>query len=251
MKKVLFFASVALLVFSSCKKDNNEKKEEKVFKGDVQTFQHGKAWTWYEEDANKNPVRLAIAFDDEAMNSLERPNDGESGGHHHSNSSLKLHPKALAATPFQHALLDWMPNGHQPFFGEAHFDFHFYMTSEAERIEIPPYEVDNTKFLKVPGVQYMSTNYIAVPGGVPQMGTHWVDVTSPALNGGTFTETFIYGTYDSKVTFYEPMITEKFVRENQSFERAIPQSAKYQITGWHPTKMRMEKKDGVTSFILE
>jgi hypothetical protein len=252
MKKVLFFASVALLAFSSCKKDNNEKKEERVFKSEVKPFQHGKAWTWYEEDAAKNPLRLAIAFDDAAFNSLDRSTDGESSGHHHENSlSLKLHPKALAATPFQHALLDWMPSGHQPFFGEAHFDFHFYMTSEAERTAIPPYEVDPSKFLKVPTAEYMPANYIAVPGGVPQMGTHWVDVTSPALNGGLFKETFIFGTYDSKVTFYEPMITEQFIRDNQSFERAIPQPAKYQIAGWHPTKMRIEKKDGVTSFILE
>ncbi|RYZ28235.1 MAG: hypothetical protein EOO10_10235, partial [Chitinophagaceae bacterium] len=72
MKKVLFFASVALLAFSSCKKDNNEKKDEKVFKSEVQQFQHGKAWTWYEEDGNKNPLRIAIAFDDAAFNSLDR-----------------------------------------------------------------------------------------------------------------------------------------------------------------------------------
>ena len=125
------------------------------------------------------------------------------------------------------------------------------MTSEAERMTIPPYEVDNTKFLKVPTAEYMPANYIAVPGGVPQMGTHWVDVTSPALNGGLFTETFIFGTFDGKVTFYEPMITEGFLKANTSFERAIPQPAKYQIAGLHPTRMRIEKKDGVTSFILE
>jgi len=252
MKKVLFFASVALLAFSSCKKDNNEKKDEKVFKSEVQQFQHGKAWTWYEEDGNKNPLRIAIAFDDAAFNSLDRSDPSNPNEHHHVNAlSLKFHPKATAATPFQHALLDWMPQGHLPFFGEPHFDFHFYMTSEAERKAIPFYEVDPSKFDKVPTADYMPANYIAVPGGVPQMGTHWVDVTSPELSGGPFTQTFIFGTYDSKVTFYEPMITEKFIRDNPSFERAIPQPAKYQIAGWHPTKMRMEKKDGVTSFILE
>jgi len=252
MKKLLLFAAVSVLALSSCKKDKDEKKAEKVFKSEVKTFQHGKAWTWYEEDDNRNPVRLAIAIDDAAMNSLDRGGDQHGPGHHHENSiSIAFHPKAAAGTPFTHALLDWMPDGHEPFFGEPHFDFHFYMTSEAERKAIPTFDQAPAKFLNYPGEDYRAPNYIAVPGGVPQMGVHWVDVTDPALNGGLFTETFIYGSYDGKVTFYEPMITEDFIKNNPTFERAIPQPTKYQISGWHPTKMRIEKKNGVTSFILE
>lgn len=253
MKKIFLFAAVSALALTSCKKDKEEKKTEKIFKSEVKTFQHGKAWTWYEEDDKGNPVRIAIAIDDAAMNSLDHGNHQPGGGsHQHENSiSVALHPKAVAATPFKHALVDWMPDGHQPFFGAPHFDFHFYTTSEAERLAIPPFNQDPTKFNAYPGPGYMPTNYVAVPGGVPQMGTHWVDVTDPALSGGQFTETFIYGTYDSKVTFYEPMITEDFIKNNASFERSIPQPAKYQISGWHPTKTRIEKKNGVTSIILE
>ncbi len=51
-----------------------------------------------------------------------------------------------------------------------------------------------------------------VGGGVPQMGAHWVDVTSPELNGSTFAQTFIYGSYDGQVNFYEPMITLDFLK---------------------------------------
>lgn len=252
MKKVLFFAAVSLLAFSSCKKDKDEKKEEKVFKSEVKTFQHGKAWTWYEEDANKNPLRLGIAIDDAAMNSLDRT-DPNGPGHHHENSvSLKLHPKATAATPFQHILLDWAPKGHEPIYGKPHFDFHYYMTGEAERLAIPVYQQAPDKFDNHPAQGYMPPTYIAIPEGVPQMGTHWVDVTSPEIGqGAPFTQTFIMGSYDGKVTFWEPMITEEFILANPTFERAIPQPAKFQKAGLYPTKMRIEKKDGVTNIILE
>ena len=86
---------------------------------------------------------------------------------------------------------------------------------------------------------------------VPAMGKHWVDVTSPEFSGAPFTQTFIYGSYDGKVTFYEPMITEDFIRNNPSFERSIPQPAQYQQAGWCPTKMRIAKAGGATNVVIE
>ncbi len=252
MKKVLFFAALSALAFTSCKKED---PKERVFKGAVQTFQHGKAWTWYEEDNTGKPLRLAIAVDDEAMKSLDRsvPGEDHGGGHTHNNSiSLKLHPKA-GTTPFNHVLVDWNPQGHPPapVYDKPHFDFHFYTSTEQERMAIPAYEQDSLKFKNLPSAGYMPQSYIPIPGGVPQMGTHWVDVTSGELNGQPFTQTFLYGSYDGKVTFYEPMITEAFIKQNASFERTIPQPDKYGKAGWYPIKMRLEKKNGATHIILE
>jgi len=251
MKKVLFIAAMSVLAFSSCKKDNAEKKE-KVFKGATQTFQHGKAWTWYEVDDAGNPVRMAITIDDDAMNSLDTTAPGAPGHHHVNAVSLKLHPKA-GNTPFSHVLLDWNPKGHEPevIYGKPHFDFHFYISTEAERNAIPVYEQDSTKFLSYPAPGYMPPTYVPIPGGVPKMGSHWIDVTSPELSGAPFTQTFIYGSYDGKVTFYEPMITEEFIKANAGFERAIPQPTKYQKAGWYPTKMRISKSNGTTNVIIE
>jgi Domain of unknown function (DUF5602) len=250
MKKLFLSAIVAATLFTSCKKDDDVK--ETVFKGPVQQFQHGKAWTWYEEDYNGNPFRLAIAIDDAAMNSLDRTLPG-AGGHSHENMlSLKFHSK-VSATPFMHVGLDWNPHGHEPepIYGKPHFDFHFYMMSEAERLAIPPYQVDSVKFKNFPAPAYFPATYINPGGGVPQMGAHWIDFTSPELNGAPFTQTFIYGSYNGKVNFYEPMITEDFIKANATFERTIPQPAKYQKTGYYPTKMRISKANGVTNVILE
>lgn len=250
MKKFLLLAA-AVISLASCTKDNVKEKET-VFKGATQRFQHGRAWTWYEEDAAGNPKRLGIAIDDAAMESLDRGTHG-SGGHTHNNAlSLALHPKA-SATPFNHVLLDWNPNGHEPepIYGKPHFDFHFYISSEAERLAIPLYEQAQARFDNFPAPAFFPANYVPGPGGVPQMGKHWVDVTSPEFSGAGFTQTFIFGSYDGKVTFYEPMITEEFIRNNPSFERSIPQPAQYQKAGWYPTRMRIEKRPGVTSVIIE
>ena len=234
---------------ASCKKDN---AREKVFKGAEQQFQHGKAWTWYEVDDNDKPLRIAVAIDSMAMKSLDTSHAGTEGHHHVNMISLPFHPKA-AATPFQHVGLDWNPQGHEPagIYDKPHFDFHFYMMSEADRMAIPDYATAAAKFDNHPGAGYMPATYVPTPGGVPQMGAHWIDVTTPELNGQPFTQTFLYGSYDGKVTFFEPMITEVFISGHTSFERAIPQAAKFQQDGYYPTKERIEKANGVTSIILE
>ena len=83
------------------------------------------------------------------------------------------------------------------------------------------------------------------------MGAHWIDVTSSEFNGKPFTQTFIYGSYNGKVTFYEPMITLDFIKNNNNFERAIPQPAKVQKSGYYPTKLKIVKHDGVTEIVLD
>ncbi len=256
MKKLLFLCIAAGTLFTSCKKDKpgiEKKEKEKIFKGAITKFQHGKAWTWYEVDNNDNPLRLAVAIDDSAMASLDRTQPGGTGHHHENMLSLAFHPKAVAATPFNHLGLDWNPFGHEPepIYGKAHFDFHYYMMTEAERMAIPPYPMDSLKFKNVPGPAYFPATYINPGGGVPQMGAHWIDVTSPELNGAPFTQTFIFGSYNGKVNFYEPMITEAFIINNPTFERSIPQPAKVQKTSYYPTKMRIQKINGTTNIILE
>jgi hypothetical protein len=247
MKKIIFPMLLAAAVFTSCKKDD---VKEKILIGPKQNFQDGKAWTWYETDNSNKPLRIAIAIDDAAMNSLDT--DGGTGHNHENDVTLKFHPKA-GETIFNHVGLGWNPHGHEPepIYGKAHFDFHFYEISEAAVAAIPPYEVDSTKFKNWPAPDYLPATYFNPGGGVPQMGCHWIDFTSPELNGQTFTQTFIYGSYDGKVTFFEPMITEAFIKANPTFERAIPQPVKFSRTGYYPTKMRIAKANGVTNIILE
>jgi hypothetical protein len=110
--------------------------------------------------------------------------------------------------------------------------------------------MDMAKIENLPSIDYVPANHIAGPG-VPMMGKHWIDVTSPELHGVPFTQTFLYGSYDGKVVFYEPMITLDFLKATTSFQRSIPQPAKYKTAGYYPTKMNIYKQAGNTNISLE
>jgi hypothetical protein len=256
MKRIIFSLAVLATSFTACKKDDNH-LDNGIFKGPEVQVHDGKAWTWIKLDQQGKPEQVAIAITDKALNSVPVGVVDEGGGaHDHSDPEnmweLKFHQKA-SVTPFKFVALDWNPVGHEPepIYGKPHFDFHFYMTSAEEVEAIPPYDVAPEKFDNWPAPEYFPTAYFNGGGGVPQMGAHWVDANSPEFHGETFTQTFIYGSYDGKVTFYEPMITLDFLKNTGNFERAIPQPAKFQTTGYYPTKLRVIKHDGLTEIILD
>ncbi|MBX2924995.1 MAG: hypothetical protein KF746_22530 [Chitinophagaceae bacterium] len=240
MKRLFILCCIAAAVFTSCKKDKDNHYKE--LKGPELEFQHGKAWTSVQLGHDGKPLTASIVVNKEAMESLV----SSGGGHQHVNSvSLSFNSK-ITSLPFTHALLDWNPEGHEPapIYTVPHFDFHFYMQTEAGRLNIPAFETDSSKFVIFPAPDYFPATYFPVPGGVEKMGTHWVDATTPELNGQPFTETFIYGSYDGRVTFLEPMITKAFIDANNVFERSIPQPAKFQLSGYYPTKYTLSKNNG-------
>jgi hypothetical protein len=166
---------------------------------------------------------------------------------------LPLHHKASEVTPFDHIEVDWNPNGHEPnhVYTVPHFDFHFYKISVAEQQAVTPGPL--MEILPPPGA--MPPNYISLPGGVPAMGKHWVDVTSPELsqtNPQPFTKTFIYGSYNGKVTFDEPMITLAVLQSGQNLTTPIPQptlflpSSTYYPTVYNITADQQSKKHFVS-----
>jgi hypothetical protein len=252
MKKILIFAFAAV-AFTSCEKDDMGGKNG-VYKGPSVNVHDGKGWTWIQINKSGNPEKLAVTLTDAALNSV--PAAGEGGGHNHGGHEnywvMKLHPKA-SVTPFNHVGTNWNATGHDPapIYGKPHFDFHFYMMTPQEVDAIPPYDVDSSKFKLWPAPAYFPPAHFNGGGGVPKMGAHWVDLTSGEFNGQQFTQSFLYGGYNGKVTFYEPMITLEFLKNTSNFQRAIPQPAKFQKTGWYPTKMRVVKHDGVTDIILD
>jgi hypothetical protein len=82
------------------------------------------------------------------------------------------------------------------------------------------------------------------------MGTHWVDMRSPELQGmlgnpqgyRPFTTTFIYGSWDGDFIFAEPMITRAFImgrkdaatpaQRDSVIQISTPQQ--YRPSGWQP-----------------
>jgi hypothetical protein len=246
MKKVFFLLLSSAMVLASCEKDKNN---DNVFKGPVVQVHGGKAWTWVKLDSQDRPESIGISLDDKALNSVPGPDGSGHMEHDESNNFvLKFHPKA-DATPFKHVWLNWNPNGHPPVgvYNKPHFDVHFYTVTSAERETF----VDTAKLNKnIAASGYIPANHLGVDP-LPQMGHHYVDLASPELAGQPFTQTFIFGSYDTKPVFWEPMITLEFLKNTTNFERPIPQPAKYDKTGYYPTKMRVTKQNGVTNVIFE
>lgn len=179
-------------------------------------------------------VPVEIGFEMTATSFTGLPAGGENS------FILPLHQKAKEVTAFDHLELDWNPNGHPPpgIYSLPHFDFHFYKITVAEQMAIPPYSVQTASlFDNFPPAGYMPQGYGPAPGGVPQMGKHWLDFTSPEFNGQTFTKTFIYGSYDGKVIFYEPMVTKAYIETTTSSTTAIRPPLYFSpVNTYYPTK---------------
>lgn len=251
MKKTILSLLLMTALFACKKEDKNN--NEQIFSGPKQQFHDGKAWSWIRMTKAGVPLQLAISVDDAAMNSLPTAvKEGEGGHHAHANSIvLPLHQKAMDATLFKTIGIDWNPAGHEPagIYTTPHFDFHFYLITETERLAA----TDMGRLTALPNAAYLPPTYFST-GPVPQMGTHWLDATSPELapvNPAPFTQTFVYGSYDGKVNFYEPMITLDYLKKTPLLERAIPQPTKFAVAGYYPTKMIVVKQNGVTQIILD
>lgn len=255
MKKIIVFAVAALVLASFTYSVVASKKG--LLKGEAVSIHGGKGWTWAQISKKGVPESIGFSVTDEVLNTVPVPAGQMPAGHGghagHEYWIAKFNPVANAIIPFNFVLLNWNPYGHPPanIYDKPHFDFHFYSQTPEEVMAIGPYEVDSLKFNNVPGADYLPAKYVNTGHSLPQMGAHWVDVTSSELNGKPFTETFIYGSFDGEVTFYEPMITLEFLKTQKLYEREIPVPAKFAESGWYPTKMRIIKHDGQTDVVLD
>jgi hypothetical protein len=255
MKKILLLGAFALVLVSFTYNTGGSRKKG-LLKGEEVTVHGGKAWTWTQLNKKGQPQQVGFTLTDEVLNTVPMPTAAAAHGHMaHSMDNywiVKFNPEAGAVVPFKFMLLNWNQNGHEPvgIYDKPHFDFHFYSSTPEQVDAIGPYEVDSVKFNNVPGDGYLPENYVNTGHSFPKMGAHWVDVKSPELHGTPFTETFIYGSFDGEVTFYEPMITLEFLKTQKNYERKIPTPTKFKETGWYPTSMKIVKHDGQTDIIL-
>lgn len=195
------------------------------------------------------PLELGIALDASALQGL--PNTQMM-------YMYLLELPALAPEPYQLVELDWNPGGHPPpgVYTVPHFDFHFYTISLAERNAIVPSDPDfAAEANNLPTGAFVPPFYavLAGPGqtaadiAVPQMGVHWSDVRSPELQAllgnpagfQPFTRTFIYGSWNGRFTFYEPMVTLEYLLSNPDVTTSIPVPASYPEAGYFPTSYKV------------
>lgn len=74
------------------------------------------------------------------------------------------------------------------------------------------------------------------PGtGVSGMGAHWIDPVSHEFHGHDFTHTFIWGSYDGRFIFIEPMITKAFLESKPQVSVPLKLPTEYERSGYYPT----------------
>lgn len=202
-------------------RQSNASEKYNTFYGPQVQMGNGHVRTWINVTHEGKPLAIGVEMTDGSLTNLPQdPNDLAAA-----TWSLSLHQKAKAVTPFDHVVIDWNVHGHPPvgIYDVPHFDFHFYKIPVATQMAIPPYEVDPSGFDQPIPAGYLPPIYVRIPGGVPQMGAHWFDPTSPEWHGGGFTSTFIYGTFGGHVIFDEPMITLATLQSGNTIQKSIPQ----------------------------
>ncbi len=226
----------------------------------------GEARAYVSVDEEGRPIEVGIALDERALEGLPTVGTGHHGGHEMPHTYLLALP-AASELPFRFVELNWNPNGHEPegvYQGAPHFDFHFYTVGMDVREGIVPTDPAwADKANRLPGEEYVPAYNAALapPGAtpaeiaVPMMGVHWVDVRSPELQAllgnpeaqRPFTRTFIHGSWDGRLIFWEPMITRAHILEKKTATDPavrdeivpIPLPEQYQVPGRYPTAYRI------------
>lgn len=196
---------------------------------------NGSVRSWVRLSADGTPASLGITFPESALENL--PTDAAGKTCCDGPEFVMPLPGNISSLPFTHVVVNWNPKGHEPvgIYDKPHFDFHFYMISPEVREKITAEGEDLVRCTKPLSVAATPVGYVPAPGGVPKMGAHWLLATTPELHGQPFTKTFIYGAYDGKVAFLEPMITLAYLQSHPDFSEKLPLPQAYPTPGHYPT----------------
>jgi len=204
------------------------------------------------------PTAIGVKFPKSTLQGLPMHplNDGKTCYDINNDNEIDLHDECTGGhsrtlyfnsdvTPFKSITVNWEPHGHVPadVYDRPHFDFHFYLSSDIERLQITPglcsglmnCAQEQIAILPIAN-QYIHPDFTNTELSFAHMGNHYVDSTSPELNGEGFTHTFILGSYDSQITFYEPMVTRDYLLEQPKKCSPIKTPQAFQVAGYYPTE---------------
>lgn len=253
-------ALAALLVLGAC--TTTTSADVTTINGQVFPLGNGSVNTYLVLEDGGVPVALGIRMSETALDGLPaKPNDTDrcfdmdGDGKHGSGEcvgeyeTVMLWPEeaSQANLPFKWMGLGWNAHGHAPpgVYDKPHFDVHFYMVDKEAIDAIRPgtcgIMVDCEDFeravVPVPPVN-LPAGYADVGAVVPAMGNHLVNTASPELATPpeAFTHTLIYGAYDGRIIFLEPMATREFLAGRPDLCAPIVQPEQWETSGFLPTE---------------
>ena len=225
---------------------------------------NGTARMFVEVGANDEPRALGIALTEAALTGLParmnttsrcwdrnadaRFSHGECLGDYQSELAPPARMPALGL-PFRWATVNWNPEGHLPpapeVWSAPHFDFHFFLAEPAlvHGIRTGPcaefIHCEDSARASIPlPASHAPDGYLDVGAAVSAMGNHLVDSKDPELADPSrgFSHTFIYGAYDGRLIFLEPMISRAFLERRQPECRPLRPPRVYAVAGYYPTR---------------
>jgi hypothetical protein len=220
--------------------------------GPAVTLGEGKvrAYVAFDTKEGQRPLELGVAIEARAMEGALPASDM---------LMIPMTLPARAPVPFRFALFDWNPLGHVPqgVFDLPHFDVHFYTVPQREVDAITPDSPDFVaKANNLPTGDFVPASYVvgkppaATPASVafPGMGVHWQDLLSPEYQRilgrpeayQPFTKTYVYVTWNGRITALEPMITREYLMRRTTETVQVRQPARYPEPGWYPAGYRIE-----------
>jgi hypothetical protein len=241
LRRELFVAlAVALMITGAVFAQHSAKRavapKERTIVGETKTLGAGEARSFVRLGPDGKPTAVGVTFSEAALEGLPKePPPGEEG----IGITFALPPQA-AATAFKHIWLNYNPHGHPPekIYDVPHFDIHFYMISDAERETITATGEGLAKGNRQPAAEFIPEGYVYIPNStIPRMGAHWVNPLGRELQGQAFTNTFLFGSYDGRLVFAEPMIAKSFLETKTDVTELIKLPKNYELRGaYYPTK---------------
>jgi hypothetical protein len=233
----LCFVLGSALLFSSCKKDKDNKADT-TYNGPEVQVGNGTAQTFATFLSTGEPKEIGVMLTKEAFTGLPSTNQLY---------PLEFDTKAKENMLFDHVALGLSATGHGlPPSGNigAHFDFRFFMTTQAARLAIPAPTTSGYPagggFDVAPPAGYLPANY-AMNAAVNQIGRHWGE--NVFHTGHHVDHTMILGTWDGKLTFINPIVTLPTLTGGQKQSVVFPQPQLFAKPGYYPTKYNIYKDD--------
>jgi len=222
--------------------------------GPSQPLGNGTVKTYVTLDGAGQPTEVGLRLSAAAMDGL--PQDTGPA-----QMAMLAFPDQAARTAFNHVMLNWNPQGHEPavLFGKPHFDFHFDMVDMATMQAINP---DDPKYATeaehLPEPKYVPQDYVVPPGlppatqAVPGMGVHLVDSSDSTLVPGKydFQKIIISGAWDGRYTFIEPMITREWLLTQPTVQASLKQPQAYQKTASYPTSYNVHVDPQTKDYVI-
>lgn len=200
---------------------------------------NGTARAFVNVDGDGKPLSYGVRMTAAALQGLDE----------HEESNVVL-PLPTEAGLFRTVHLGWNPHGHPPMdiYTLPHFDVHFYTIDDETREAIPG--GPDPVAAKVPAAGFLASDYSIDPVSVPAMGTHATDQLSGEFNGGTFDKTYIYGYYNGKIAFLEPMLTRDYLMTSPSVDQTLRLPAKVSTAGGYPQTMSIRTESSGDRVIM-